>query len=143
MVGDTCDSPRRRLNGPMHILIVEDSPLLQKAYGLAFPGRDHVLITTSNGREALRLLDHLPACDLVLLDLRMPEMNGVEFVRALRNRVRFRSVPVIVVTAEPDESELLKEVRTLQVAAVVFKPWRPHELRELVAKVVGRQVGKS
>ena len=34
----------------VHILIVEDSPLLQKAYGLAFPGREHVLITTANGR---------------------------------------------------------------------------------------------
>jgi two-component system, chemotaxis family, chemotaxis protein CheY len=121
----------------MHILIVEDSPLLQKAYGLAFPGKDHVLITTSNGREALRMLDHLPACDLVLLDLQMPEMNGVEFIRALQTRVRYRSLPIIVVTAEPDESELLKQARSLGVAAVVFKPWRPHELRDLVANVVG------
>jgi two-component system chemotaxis response regulator CheY len=122
-------------------LIVEDSPLLQKAYGLAFPGRDHVLITTSNGREALRMLDHLPACDLALLDLQMPEMNGVEFIRALRQRVRFRSLPIIVVTAEEENSPLLRDARELGVAAVVFKPWRPHELRELVAKVVGGKSG--
>ena len=122
----------------MHILIVEDSPLLQKAYGLAFPGREHVLITTSNGREALRLLEHLPACDLVLLDLRMPEMDGVQFIRTLRTRVRFWSLPIIVVTAEPEDSALLAEARALGVAAVVFKPWRPDELRALVAKVLGK-----
>jgi two-component system chemotaxis response regulator CheY len=120
-------------------LIVEDSPLLQKAYGLAFPGRDHVLITTSNGREALRMLDHLPACDLALLDLQMPEMNGVEFIRALRQRVRFRSLPIIVVTAEQENSPLLRDARELGVAAVVLKPWRPHELRDLVANVVGEK----
>jgi two-component system, chemotaxis family, chemotaxis protein CheY len=120
----------------LQILIVEDSPLLQKAYGLAFPGREHVLITSANGREALRLLDHLPACDLVLLDLQMPEMNGVEFIRTLRNRVRYRALPIIVVTAEPDDSELLREARALGVAGVVSKPWRPHELRELVSKVL-------
>jgi two-component system chemotaxis response regulator CheY len=120
-------------------LIVEDSPLLQKAYGLAFPDRDHVLITTSNGREALRMLDHLPACDLALLDLQMPEMNGVEFIRALRQRVRFRSLPIIVVTAEQENSPLLRDARELGVAAVVLKPWRPHELRDLVANVVGEK----
>jgi CheY-like chemotaxis protein len=122
----------------VHILIVEDSPLLQKAYGLAFPGREHVLITTGNGREALRMLDHLPACDLVLLDLRMPEMNGVEFIQALRKRVRFGGLPIIIVTAEREESELLKEARALHVAAVVHKPWTPHQLRELVQRVLGK-----
>jgi CheY-like chemotaxis protein len=122
----------------LHILIVEDSPLLQKAYGLAFPGREHVLITTSNGREALRLLEHLPACDLVLLDLRMPEMNGVEFIRTIRTRVRFWSLPIIVVTGEADDSTLLAEARALGVSAIVLKPWRPDELRALVAKVVGK-----
>jgi CheY-like chemotaxis protein len=122
----------------VNILIVEDSPLLQRMYGLAFPGRDHVLITTANGREALRILDHLPSCDLVLLDLRMPEMNGVEFIRALRTRVKFRSLPIIIVTAEPEESELLTQARALQVQAVVHKPWKPHALRDLVASVLGR-----
>lgn len=107
-------------------------------YGLAFPGREHVLISTANGREALRILDHLPSCDLVLLDLRMPEMNGVEFIRALRKRVRFGALPIIVVTAEPEESELLTQARALQVAAVVRKPWKPHELRELVQRVLSQ-----
>jgi hypothetical protein len=43
------------------------------------------------------------------------------------------------VTAEPEESELVRAARLMKVAAIVKKPWKPIELRELVAKVVGKR----
>jgi two-component system chemotaxis response regulator CheY len=117
-------------------LIVEDSPLLQKMYGLAFPGRENVLITAASGREALRLVEKLVHCDVILLDLRMPEMNGVEFIKEVRRHPRLKAIPIVVVTAEQEESELLKEARALGVSAVVRKPWKPVELKVLVERVV-------
>lgn len=100
----------------MRILIVEDSPLVQKMYGLAFSQRQHTLVTAANGRLALSILDRDgPVFDLILLDLRMPDMNGIEFLGELP-RHNAGQIPV------------------------VHKPWRPNELRELVRQVVPEEI---
>jgi len=117
-------------------LIVEDSPLVQKMYGLAFSQRQHALLTAENGRAALETLDaSAEQFDLILLDLRMPDMNGVEFLAALQRRGG-QPIPVVLTTAEPPGSPLVEQARALGPAAVVHKPWKPHELRELVRQVV-------
>jgi two-component system chemotaxis response regulator CheY len=119
----------------MRLLIVEDSPLVRRMYGLAFSRRDHELVEAENGRQALDLLDaSTDRFDVILLDLRMPDMDGVEFIRAVRRRPLF-DVPIIVTTSEPDSSELLQQARTLGVAAVMKKPWKPQELVDLVQSV--------
>ena len=120
----------------MRILIVEDSPLVQRMYGLAFPQRLHQLVCAANGRAALEVLDtELAPFDLILLDLRMPDMNGVEFLAALNCR-RSIPIPVVLTTAEPADSPLVTEARALGAAAVVHKPWKPLELQEVVRNVV-------
>jgi CheY-like chemotaxis protein len=121
----------------VNVLIVEDSPLVRKMYGLAFPKREHELVTAEDGRKALEALTADPrAFDLILLDLRMPDMDGVEFIRAVRRTGRFRDIPIILTTVEPDGSELLQEARELGVAAVVKKPWKPQDLRAVVQSVL-------
>jgi len=120
----------------MRILIVEDSPLVQRMYGLAFPHRLHQLVTAPNGREALAILDTaLEPFDLILLDLRMPDMNGVEFLSALQRRPT-AMIPVVLTTAEPPDSRLVAEARALGPAAVVHKPWKPLALQEVVRQVL-------
>ena len=104
-------------------------------YGLAFSRRDHELVEAENGRQALDLLAaSTDRFDVILLDLRMPDMDGVEFIRAIQRRPLF-DVPIIVTTSEPDSSELLQQARTLGVAAVMKKPWKPQELVDLVQSV--------
>jgi CheY-like chemotaxis protein len=123
----------------MRILIVEDSPLVQSMYGLAFSRREHELTTANDGREALaRLADPASCFDVVLLDLRMPGMNGVEFLQQVRRDARLAQIPIVLTTMEPEESELLREARRLGVTAVVKKPWHPQELRDLVEAIVHR-----
>lgn len=120
----------------MRILIVEDSSLVQRMYGLAFPKRLHLLVPAANGLQALETLDASPEpFDLILLDLRMPDMNGVEFLAALRRRAE-APPPVILTTAEPANSPLVQEARALGAAAVVHKPWKPQDLQAVVQQVV-------
>jgi CheY-like chemotaxis protein len=121
----------------LRILIVEDSPLVQRMYGLVFPRRQHELTSASNGREGLVLLDDpTNTFDVVLLDLRMPDMNGVDFLREVRRRAGLARLPIVLATIEPDGSALLEEAKALGVAAVVKKPWNPQELRALVEGIV-------
>ena len=123
----------------MQILIVEDSPLVQQMYGLAFPRREHELTAANDGREALTLLaDPARRFDVVLLDLQMPGMNGVEFLREVRRDARLAQLPIVLTTIEPEESELLTEARRLGVTGVVKKPWHPHQLRDLVEAIIRR-----
>jgi two-component system chemotaxis response regulator CheY len=117
----------------MRILIVEDSPLVQQMYGLAFPRSQHELITAGNGREALERLDERgPAFDVVLLDLRMPELDGVGFLKEVRKRPSLARLPIVITTSEAEGSELLAAARQLGAAAVVKKPWHPQQLRDVV-----------
>jgi two-component system chemotaxis response regulator CheY len=115
------------------VLIVEDSPLVRKMYGLALSPREHELTTAEDGRRALELLsDPAHGFDLILLDLRMPDMDGVAFLRELRRSPRLRLLPVVLTTVEPDGSAMLAEATTLGVTAVVKKPWKPQHLRQVV-----------
>ena len=121
----------------MRILIVEDSPLVQRMYGLAFSRREHELTTASDGRAALaHLADPASHFDVILLDLRMPGMNGVEFLREVRRDARLAQLPIVLTTMEVEESELLREAKRLGVTAVVKKPWQPQQLRELVEAII-------
>jgi CheY-like chemotaxis protein len=121
----------------VRLLVVEDSELIRRMYGLAFPSRDHQILEAEDGQRALDLLDmSTEPFDAILLDLRMPGMNGVAFIRELRHRPRHRDTPVVVATSEPETSELLGEARSLGVAAVVKKPWKPQELAQLVQTCV-------
>jgi CheY-like chemotaxis protein len=126
----------------VRILIVEDSPLMQRMYGLAFPRSLHQLTTAGNGWEALELLDN-PAhkFDVVLLDLRMPELDGVGFLEEVHRRPNLTGLPIVLTTSEADGSELLSAARRLGPSAVVKKPWHPYELRRLVESIVARRPG--
>ena len=126
----------------MRILVIEDSPLVQKMYGLAFPRREYELVTASDGREALRRLSE-SAFDAVLLDLRMPGMNGVEFLQEIRRRPELVRLPIVLTTIEAEGSELLEAAKRLGVAAVVKKPWHPQQLRTLIDGLSGRAGGGS
>ena len=106
-------------------------------YGLAFSKREHELVTAEDGRRGLEVLAAEPdVFDLILLDLRMPDMDGVEFIRAVRRSGRFRAIPMVLTTVEPDGSPLLEDAVGQGVAAVVKKPWKPHELRAAVHGVL-------
>jgi two-component system chemotaxis response regulator CheY len=118
-------------------LIVEDSPLVRKMYGLVFSPREHELDTAEDGRKGLEALTVTSQrYDLILLDLRMPDMDGVEFIRAVKRTAAFASIPIVLTTVEADTSDLLLQARVLGVAAVVKKPWKPQDLRNVVQSVL-------
>ena len=104
----------------------------------AFPGKEYDIEEADNGYGGLAQvsLARRPF-DVIVLDLRMPDMNGPEFLRALRQRPLHQDTPVVVATSEAEDSELLLEVRRMGVSAVVKKPWRGEVLLAAVRQAAG------
>ena len=126
----------------MRILIVEDSALIRKVTHLAFPSRAHEIHEAEDGAQALGILQaSTQPFDAIVLDLRMPGMNGVEFLHVLRRDARHADTPVVVATSEGETSELLQAIRHAGVAAIVKKPWKPQELAQAVQEAVARRRG--
>jgi CheY-like chemotaxis protein len=110
----------------LNILLVEDDEVDVMNVRRAFQ-RAHVsnpLHVAGNGLEALEILrgDTIPAGRrLVLLDLNMPRMNGIEFLRAVRADASLQSLPVVVLTTSNDERDKVDAYK-LNVAGYLLKP---------------------
>ena len=106
---------------------------MRKVAHLAFPGAKFKIEEAENGFGALAQLSLAEQpFDVIVLDLQMPDMNGVEFTRAMRLRPVHVDSPIVIASSESEDSELLQEAWRLGVAAVVKKPWKPKELAAAV-----------
>jgi CheY-like chemotaxis protein len=111
---------------PVNVILVEDDEVdvmnVQRAFEKA--GISAPLFRASDGVEALDLLRD-PAVPvsrrLVLLDLNLPRMNGIEFLRELRADYRLRRTPVVVLTTSDDERDKL-DAFEMNVAGYLIKP---------------------
>jgi len=124
---------------PQKILIVEDSELLHQMYEIVFRQyrvRQGVLLHAYNGKKALDLLAQHPDVDLILLDINMPVMSGLEFLQFCNSQQVFRNIPVIVVSTEGKKDDTLRALRS-GARGYVTKPFRPEHLHALIDRIFG------
>ncbi|MEW6220755.1 MAG: response regulator [Thermodesulfobacteriota bacterium] len=91
-------------------------------------------LEASNGREALQLLEE-SWVDVILSDINMPEMSGMEFLRALKGSPELRNIPVILITTESSQARMA-EAQRLGVAGYVRKPFQPETIKKLLDEVL-------
>jgi CheY-like chemotaxis protein len=94
----------------MKILLVEDSRFLRRASEMALGRAGYEVVTAADGEEALKIAqDQIP--NLILLDMMLPKLSGLEVLRALKLDVATKDIPVIVLTAlsERNKEKLLQE----------------------------------
>jgi DNA-binding response OmpR family regulator len=118
------------------ILIVDDEPNVRLVVRTALEAARYRVIEAEDGSAALARLQKNPhACDLVVLDLLMPRMDGMEFLRALR--ANEMTVPVVILTAH---GSIPEAVEAMKLGAIDFltKPITPDALRRAVAEVIER-----
>ena len=100
------------------VLVVDDDPLFQDFAREELERRGHETVAASNGHEAVeRARETSP--DLILLDLRLPQRDGIDTLRAIRKEGT--PAPVILLTARR-EPEVIAQARALGVVEVLFKP---------------------
>ena len=116
------------------ILVAEDEEDIRGlvAYSLRYAGYE--VIEATDGQDALdRAATEVP--DLILLDVRMPKMNGYEVCSSLKTRKATAKIPVIFLSARGQESEIRKGLE-LGAVEYILKPFAPNELYRRVASVL-------
>ena len=120
-----------------HILIVEDEAVNQKILGKML-GDGYELLYASNGVEALeQIKTHRDELALVLLDLQMPQMSGMEVLKIMKEEEELISIPVVVMTADQTA-----EVDCLKIGAIDFIP-KPYPTAEIIQARVNRCIELS
>jgi two-component system chemotaxis response regulator CheY len=122
-------------------LIVDDSSVMRKIVErcLRQAGMDlGQVLEASNGAEALALVNE-NAFDLILSDINMPVMDGLEFVKHLKELESAKNVPIVMITTEGGEKSVL-EALSLGAKGYIRKPFTPDQVKEHVIPVLG---GKS
>lgn len=117
----------------MQAMVIDDSRAMRLILGRIAGQLGFEVIEAGNGREALDRLAALPAPPaLALIDWNMPEMNGLEFITAVRAEARYRSMTLMMVTTESERGQI---VRALAAGAheYVIKPFTPDAITEKLA----------
>ena len=113
------------------VLVVEDSRLIHKMYEVML--RPCMLIAAHDGREGLTRLAENSDVDVIILDINMPHMTGLEFLSQVKAKPEIAGIPVIIVSTEGKEEDV---ARGLKAGAIAYlkKPFQ----REDLLKIIGR-----
>ena len=102
------------------ILVVDDTALARESVAKLLEYEGFKTVRAANGKEAYATL-YTQKPDLVLLDLMMPEMDGITFLRMIRRSSQWEHIPVIVLTGLRDSNQLVERARELHVNDIVPK----------------------
>ncbi len=116
------------------IMAVDDSPSVRQMVGFTLQRAGYAVVDACDGRDALAKLGHAPV-QLVITDLNMPNMDGLELIRQLRAQPQYRFVPILMLTTESD-GDKKQAGRAAGATGWIVKPFTPEQLVAVVAKVV-------
>jgi len=119
-------------NNQKHILIVDDDPLISRMYQKKLSQDGYAVETAENGEAAINSVGKsMP--DLILLDVMMPKMNGVETLKAIKSDPRIKDIKVIFLTNLGDKQEDIENAKKLGALEYLVKS--QISLKDLSAKV--------
>lgn len=122
----------------LNILFVEDDAIEVMMFNRVIQkiGINHRLIEANNGENALEILNAKEIIpDIILLDLNMPKLNGVDFLRILKNDEHFKHIPTIVFTTSNNYRDI-SECYNIGIAGYIIKPLKYDDYLVLVKKTL-------
>ncbi len=117
------------------ILVVDDSALIHQMYRLVMSRYKCEIVDAMNGQEALDLLALQNDVQLILLDINMPVMNGVQFLEKAAALGITRSIPVVIISTEGKEEDTIRGLK-LGAKGYLKKPFNPSDLHDLIDKII-------
>ena len=119
-----------------HVLVVDDEPHIGRIIQMKLEQGPFRVTLAFDGRQALDALDREGTMDLVLLDLMMPQVSGLDVLAHMRGDDRFRDVPCIILTAAGQEQQYRKAM-ALGATDFMTKPFSPKKLYARAAELAG------
>jgi two-component system chemotaxis response regulator CheY len=116
------------------VLVVDDSALIHQMYKMVLMRYKCDIIDALNGQEGLDKLVKNPDVNLILLDINMPLMNGLEFIKKVKDLGKYDNIPIIIVSTEGKEEDTMRGL-TLGDKGYVKKPFQPSDLHTLIEKL--------
>lgn len=124
--------------GTCHVLVADDEPHIGRIIKMKLEQGPFRVTLAYDGREALDVLERDPSIGLVLLDLMMPQLSGLDVLATIRSDERWRKLPCIILTAAGQEQQHTRAVE-LGASDFLTKPFSPKRLYARAAELVGLQ----
>ncbi len=121
---------------PSHILVADDEPHIGRIIKMKLEQGPFRVSLAYDGQEAIDFINADEHLDLVLLDLMMPRLSGLDVLRQIRAQERFNSLPCIILTAGGDAKHE-RDALALGATQFLTKPFSPKKLYALVARLTG------
>jgi two-component system chemotaxis response regulator CheY len=118
------------------ILTVDDSASIRQTVKISLMGAGHSIDEAVNGRNGLEKAD-AGKFDLIITDLNMPEMDGLEMIRELRKRPGYAGIPILFLTTESDAG-MKQQAKAAGATGWLTKPFASEQLQKIVEKVLAR-----
>ncbi|ALU41671.1 MULTISPECIES: response regulator [Pseudoalteromonas] len=116
------------------ILVVDDSDSLRQVVNIALTGAGYQVIEACDGKDALSKLTGSKV-HLIISDVNMPNMNGIEFVKNVKQLPQYKFTPVIMLTTENQQS-MMEEGKKAGAKAWMVKPFKPAQMLQAVSKLL-------
>jgi len=116
------------------LLIVDDSASMRQMVSFTLKDAGYDVIAANNGKDALSKIEGTKV-EMVITDLNMPEMDGIEFIRQMRSKAGFKFLPIVMLTTESQESKKLAG-KQAGASGWLVKPFQPAQLVDVVKKFV-------
>jgi two-component system chemotaxis response regulator CheY len=118
------------------ILVVEDSPSVRAMLVDMLENEGYKVMEAVDGHEAFKMVEYLKF-DLIITDLSMPVMDGIEFIRRAKKQPLCRFVPIVVLSSEEDARKV-DEAKSAGASTYLSKPFKEQQLRAMLKVVLGR-----
>ena len=115
------------------IMIVDDSASIRTVVGIALRGEGYAVIEAKDGQDAINKLTGQKV-NLIISDVNMPIMDGITFVKHVKQMAAYKFTPIIMLTTESDESKQ-REGQAAGARARVVKPFKPEQMLAAVQRL--------
>jgi two-component system, chemotaxis family, chemotaxis protein CheY len=116
------------------LLIVDDSASMRQMVSFTLKDAGYEVIAAANGKEALTKLSGAKI-SMVVTDLNMPEMDGIQLIKQLRNLPNFKFIPIVMLTTESQDTKK-QAGKQAGASGWIVKPFQPEQLLDTIKKFV-------